>query len=215
MTARAALLAAALARLIAAPAAAQSPVFTPPLKLPKSQPEGQFAGGEPSVAYDPTGDGHVYADAPGGPAGVSFWASRDGGDTWPIAKAIGSPGGGGDTDVEVASDHTVYVPDLEIAANAICRSHDFGATFTDGCDEGDGAATDQTGPESNRPWMAHDPRDPKVVYFVYHDLAGGTLLAERSDDGGSTWGPCGSMLQPGSDAQLNFSPTGGTGLGKP
>src|SRR5256885_11381174 len=107
-------------------ALAQTPVFTPPLKLPHSKPEGAFAGGEPSVAYDPTGDGHVYADAPGGPQGVSFWASADGGDTWPIAQAIGSQEGGGDTDVEVGTDHTVYVPDLEIAANAICRSHDFG-----------------------------------------------------------------------------------------
>src|SRR3954452_4251859 len=212
MTARLPLALACLgALLLAAPALAESPVFTAPLKLPKSRPEGTFAGGEPSVAYDPTGDGHVYADAPGGSQGVSFWASRDGGDTWPIAKGIGSQAGGEDTDVEVGSDHTVYVPDLEAAANAICRSHDFGATFTDGCNEGDGGATDQTGPESDRPWMAKDPRNPKVVYFVYHDLAGGALIAERSDDGGQTWGFCGFLLEPGSDAQLNFSPTGGTG----
>ena len=157
MTVRVACLLAFLGVLLTATAQAEPPVFTPPLKLPKSKPEGSLAGGEPSVAYDPSGDGHVYADAPGGPSGVSFWASRDGGDTWPIAKGIGSQAGGGDTDVEVGTDHTVY----------------------------------------------------------YHDLAGGTLLAERSDDGGSTWGPCGNMLQPGSDAQLTFSPSGGTGLGKP
>ena len=215
MIGRSTLVAITVALLVPGAALAADPVFTAPLKLPQSKPEGPLAGGEPSVAYDPTGDGHVYADAPGGPQGVSFWASRDGGDTWPIAKPLGSQAGGGDTDVEVGGDHTIYVPDLEIAANAICRSHDFGATFTDGCSEGDGAATDQTGPESDRPWMAHDPRDPKVVYFVYHDLAGGTLLAERSDDGGSTWGPCGNLLEPGNEAQLNFSPTGGTGLGKP
>jgi len=108
MAVRSALLLAALAVLLASGTAlAESPVFTPPLKLPGSKPEGMLSGAEPSVAYDPTGDGHVYADAPGGPQGVSFWASRDGGDTWPIAKAIGSQGGGGDTDVEVAGDHTV------------------------------------------------------------------------------------------------------------
>src|SRR3954463_2927686 len=216
MTLRAAPLLAALALLAAtASAPAEPPVFTPPLKLPNSKPEGPLAGGEPSVAYDPTGDGHVYAVAPGGSSGVSFWASGDGGDTWPIAKGIGSKAGGEDTDVEVASDHTIYVPDLEVAANAVCRSRDFGVTFTDGCAEDEGEATNQPGPESGRPWMAHDPRNPKVLYFVYHDLAGGTLLAERSDDGGDTWGPCGSVLEPGSDAQINFSPTGGTGLGKP
>ncbi len=215
MAVRVACLVAALCVLGAGTAQAEAPVFTPPLKLPNSKPQGPLAGGEPSVAYDPTGDGHVYADAPGGSNAVSFWASNDGGDTWPIAKGIGSAAGGGDTDVEVASDHTIYVPDLEILANAVCRSHDFGVTFSDGCAEGEGEATNQTGPESDRPWMAHDPRNPKVLYFVYHDLGGGTLLAERSDDGGSTWGPCGSVLEPGSDAQLNFSPTGGTGLGKP
>src|SRR3954463_5772277 len=216
MTLRAAPLLAALALLAAtASAPAEPPVFTPPLKLPNSKPEGPLAGGEPSVAYDPTGDGHVYAVAPGGSSGVSFWASGDGGDTWPIAKGIGSKAGGEDTDVEVASDHTIYVPDLEIAANAICRSHDFGVTFTDGCAEDQGEASNQTGPESDRPWMAHDPRNPKVIYFVYHDLAGGALVAERSDDGGSSWGFCGFLLEPGSDAQINFSPTGGTGLGKP
>src|SRR5436190_17029187 len=115
MTARLTLVLACLAALLlAAPALAESPVFTAPLKLPKSKPEGPLAGGEPSVAYDPTGDGHVYADAPGGSSGVSFWGSSDGGDTWPIAKGIGSAAGGGDTDVEVASDHTIYVPDLEV-----------------------------------------------------------------------------------------------------
>src|SRR3954452_18403522 len=108
---------AALAVIATAPAAAQQPRFSEQIKLPASKPDGQLAGGEPSVAYDPTGDGHVYADAPGGPSGVSFWASADGGQTWPIAKAIGSSAGGGDTDVEVGADHTIYVPDLEVVAN--------------------------------------------------------------------------------------------------
>src|SRR5436309_2785823 len=90
MTIRVALVLGALAAALAPAAAlADPPVFTPPLKLPHSKPEGTLAGGEPSVAYDPT------------------------------------------------------------------------------------------------------------------------------DDGGSTWGPCGNMLEPGSDAQLNYSPSGGTGLGKP
>src|SRR3954471_25098511 len=98
MTLRAAPLLAALALLaVAASAPAEPPVFTPPLSLPTPKPEGPLAGGEPSVAYDPTGDGHVYADAPGGSSGVSFWGSSDGGDTWPIAKGIGSAAGGGGT----------------------------------------------------------------------------------------------------------------------
>src|SRR4051812_27870587 len=100
----------AAALLLPAPALAADPAFTAPLKLPQSKPEGPLAGGEPSVAYDPTGDGHVYADAPGGPQGVSFWASRDGGDTWPIAKALGSQAGGGDTERGGGNDHTRLLP---------------------------------------------------------------------------------------------------------
>src|SRR4051812_38008342 len=103
------LLMAALAALAFASVAAAADVqFSQPLKLPNSKPDGPLAGGEPSVAFDPTGDGHVYADAPGGPSGVSFWASDDGGQTWPVAKGIGSSAGGGDTDVEVGVDHTIY-----------------------------------------------------------------------------------------------------------
>src|SRR4051794_41858067 len=100
----------AAALLLPAPALAADPAFTAPLKLPQSKPEGPLAGGEPSVAYDPTGDGHVYADAPGGPQGVSFWASRDGGDTWPIAKALGPQAGGGGTDVEGGGGATTARP---------------------------------------------------------------------------------------------------------
>ena len=212
---RAIFLAVALLLSCSAVALAADPVFLPQVKLPNSAPDGQLAGGEPGVAYDPTGDGHVYVNAPGGSSGISFWASADGGDTWPIAKGIGSTAGGEDSDIAVSPDHTIYAVDLEAAANAICRSTDFGKTFTDGCAEDDGDATNQTGPESDRPWMADDPRNPKTLYFVYHDLAGGALLAESSTDGGQTWMPCGSMLEPGSKAQLDYSPSGGTGLSKP
>ena len=212
---RACLLAVLIALTTAATAVAADPVFTPQQRLPGSAPDGKLAGGEPGLAYDPTGDGHIYANAPGGPDGISFWASPDGGDTWPIAKGIGSSAGGEDSDIVAQGDHTVYAVDLEAAANAICRSTDFGKTFTDGCDESEGNATNQTGPESDRPWLAGDPRNPKTLYFVYHDLAAGALLAEYSTDGGSNWSPCGSMLEPGSKAQTDYSPSGGTGLSKP
>jgi hypothetical protein len=206
---------AVLALVAAGPASAQSPAFAAPQALPGSLPgTGQFQGGEPSVSFDPAGDGHVYAVAPGanGTNGVGFWRSSDHGQTWSPPKAIGSQGGGGDSDVEVGLDHTVYVADLEVAANAICRSLDFGATFDSGCETR--TASNQQGPESDREWINHDPHDPNVLYFTYHDITAQFPLIYRSENGGSSFTPCGNVYEPGSDAFLNFGP-GGTDVGKP
>src|SRR3954452_3608386 len=201
----------------AAPAAADPNAFSAPQALPGSLPGNeQFNGGQPSVEFDPAADGHVYAVAPGadGSNGVGFWRSADHGTTFAGAQAIGSGAGGGDSDVEVGLDHTVYVADLEVVANAICRSHDFGATFDNGCDTG--TASNQEGPESDREWINHDPHDPnaKVLYFTYHDVSAQFPLIYRSDDGGSSFVPCGFIYEPGSDASMNFGP-GGTDVGKP
>src|SRR3954470_11836650 len=79
-------------------AAAQAALtFSEPAPLPKSLPQDhQMQGGEPSMAFDPTGDGHLYAVAPGGEdQGVNFWASPDAGNTWNYARTIGSKAGGG------------------------------------------------------------------------------------------------------------------------
>src|SRR5207247_1174113 len=81
--------------------------FTDPVALPKSLPDAkgntEMQGGEPSLAFDPSGDGHLYSVAPGGqgPGGVNFWGSADNGVTWQYARAIGSGAGGGDSDVDV------------------------------------------------------------------------------------------------------------------
>src|SRR5256714_3635319 len=210
-------LAAILALVACAPAVAEPNAFSAPQALPGSLPSNdQFQGGEPSVAFDGSGNGHVYAVAPGadGSNGVGFWHSDDHGLTWHSAQAIGPGGGGGDSDVDVGIDHTVYVADLEVVANAICRSHDFGATFDNGCDTG--TASNQQGPESDREWINHDPHDPnaKVLYFTYHDVSAQFPLIYRSSDGGSSFSPCGLIYQPGSAAFMNFGP-GGTDVGKP
>src|SRR3954452_18356815 len=197
----------------AAPAAADPNAFSAPQALPGSLPGNeQFNGGQPSVEFDPAADGHVYAVAPGadGSNGVGFWRSADHGATFAGAQAIGSGAGGGDSDVEGGLDHTVYVADLEVVANAICRSHDFGATFDNGCDTG--TASNQEGPESDREWLSHDPRDKNVLYFTYHDISAQFPLIYRSTDGGSHFTPCGLLYQPGSAAFTNFGP-GGTDVG--
>lgn len=178
-------------------ASASALTLSDPVALPGSLPGAkQMQGGEPSLAFDPTGDGHLYAVAPGGNdnKGVNFWASPDRGNSWNYVRSIGSAAGGGDSDVEAGIDHKVYVLDLEVASSAVCRSTDFGKTFGDGCETG--AAQDQAGAEEDRQWLAHDPNDANTTYFNYHDLTLEYPIIEKSTDGGSTYAPCGNLLDP-------------------
>src|SRR4051794_4427007 len=204
-----------------------APRFNRPVLL------GGFGGGEPSLSLDPSNPRNVYVTAPqgiptgvnlalGGAAtsGVGFWASRDGGKTFPVAKNIGSSFGGGDSDVEVGSDGTIYVADLEAAGAAICPSHDHGKTFTsgnaassvDGCKN---VTTNQQGPENDRQWLNVGRGQKDTVYLTYHDFAGGYPIMERSDDGGATFAPCGAILDPTSAAGQQYSPSNGTLVAKP
>ena len=95
--------------------------FTDPVALPKSLPDAkgntEMQGGEPSLAFDPSGDGHLYSVAPGGqgPGGVNFWGSADNGVTW---SYIGSPPGfDAQTDLgRIALASTPQAPGLLYAA---------------------------------------------------------------------------------------------------
>ncbi|GAC1611822.1 MAG: hypothetical protein NVS3B26_28520 [Mycobacteriales bacterium] len=186
---------------------------------------GHWAGGEPSVAFDPAGNGSVYIVAPqgiptgvnlalGGPAtkGIGFWASSDHGRTFPITSNVGSAVGGGDSDVDVAKDHTVFVSDLEAAGTSICRSTDSGKTFADasvvnaGCSS---VATGQTGPDNDREWLNHAPNGDE--YLTYHDFAANVPLIYRSTDHGTTFLPCGDILGSG-PGMTNFVPAAGGDL---
>jgi hypothetical protein len=207
----------AVVALLALPTASASALkLSDPVALPNSLPgPNQMAGGEPSLAFDPTGDGHLYSVAPNGGAsdngtGVNFWASADGGNNWYLAKAVGSEAGGGDSDVDVGLDHKVYVLDLEIASSAVCRSTDFGKTFGDGCETG--AAQDQAGAEEDRQWLTHDPNDANTSYFNYHDLTLEAPIVEKSTDGGSSYTPCGNLIDPAES--LFPSSIGNTIVGK-
>ncbi len=206
--------AAALLALAATGAAARGISFTRPAKLRNSPPKGELQGGEPSVAFDRDGN-HVYVVAPGGGenGGVGFWRSANAGRTFTKGRSLGSLLGGGDADVDVGPDHTVYIADLEVVANALCRSHDYGKTFDSNCDTG--IATNQTGVESDREWVSPSPRNQDLVYFSYHDITTETPLVYRSDSAGApgSFLPCGPVLAPGSEAEANYVP-GGTNQGK-
>jgi hypothetical protein len=219
----------AVAAVLLIPAAGASGAglsFTTPAQLPHGDPSGTpyYGGGEPSVAFDPNGDGHVYVTAPqgipaavggilgvGSSAGVAYWASDDAGLSWPKSGITGSGAGGGDSDVEVLGDHKVLVADLEAAATAICSSTDFAKTFPD-C--GGGIDPNQQGPENDREWLTRGAK-PGEVYLTYHDFAGGFPIIERSTDGGQTFSPCGTIIDPAGPAAQTYTPAGGTLVSKP
>jgi hypothetical protein len=215
-------LAACAALLLAVPAFA-SLSFTNPVKLPPTAGSVTFSGGEPSLAFDPTGSGDVYVTAPeavpavvnapfGGPAnGVGFWASRNGGVSWNAPKAVGSATGGGDSDVAVGTDHTVYVADLEATAAAICISKNRAKTFPD-C--ANGFAANQEGPENDRQWLTPGT-NATTMYLTYHDFTAGFPIIEKSTDGAQTFQPCGSIIDPAGPAAQTYTPQGGTLVSKP
>src|SRR3954451_4109492 len=207
---------AGVALALAAPSAgARGLSFSSPLKLPNSPPKSELQGGEPSVAFD-SGGRYVYVVAPGGGenGGVGFLRSATRGRTFARGKSLGSKAGGEDSDVSVGPDHTVYVADLEVAANALCRSHNHGKTFDSSCDTG--IATNQTGFDSDREWVTPSTTNKSLVYFSYHDVTSETPLVYRSTSGGDpgSFVPCGPVLAPGSAAEANYVP-GGTNQGKP
>jgi hypothetical protein len=230
-TARIALLATFVSVLVLAPGGARAAdqLFAPAILLPHGDPDDEaqrpfYAGGEPSLAFDPSGDGHAYVTAPIGiPAvagrlvdpdsagvGVSFWASSDGGRTWPISQITGVLNGGGDSDVEVGADHSVLVADLEAVATAICTSHDFGRTFTN-CDNGIGS--NEQGPDNDRQWLVRGTKGE--IYLTYHDFLQGYPIIEKSTDGGQTFTPCGTILDPAGPAAASYIYSRSTRVTKP
>ncbi|MFN2626113.1 MAG: hypothetical protein ABR520_08530 [Mycobacteriales bacterium] len=206
---------------LAAPKSNPAPKFAPPVTL------SGFSGGEPSVAFDPSGNGWVYVDAPQSipsvvdnqQRGVGLWASHDGARHFAPGINVGSYVGGGDSDVEVGIDHTVYIADLELIGSAICRSSDNAKTFEspgvpapDSCD---GAVADQQGPVADREWLTHGPKGE--LYLTYHDPHVELPYVYRSDDRAQTFVPCGSVFDPTGNALQNFTPgpTSGTQVPKP
>src|SRR3954468_20228049 len=83
--------------------------FSAPVLLPHGDPNQHpfMTGGEPSIGFDPAGDGHVYVTAPefipaqannavgatDSPVGVAYWASDDAAKTWPSSGLTGTRNG--------------------------------------------------------------------------------------------------------------------------
>jgi hypothetical protein len=137
--------------------------------------------GEPSIAIAPTGT--VYASTPG-ESGAVLARSDDKGATWtklPTAVSTATQAAlkGGDSDVVVAKDGTVYAADLNVDGITVFRSTDKGAHFPQQ------AFINST---SDREWLAVTGPHGETVYVVWHEIATGTMLAAVSHDSGKTFG---------------------------
>jgi hypothetical protein len=139
-------------------------------------------GAEPSLAidYSPGAAGkgiYVSSISPG----ANVWHSLDGGQTWsqPVAIDTLGPMRGGDADVTVGHDGTVYAVDLNVSHSWVQVSTDHAQTFSTGI-----AST----PEADRPWITAGPGSD--VYVAYHDFATETVLVCPSSNGGAVFTAC-------------------------
>lgn len=93
--------------------------------------------GEPSLAVAP--DGGIYITAPDGPGvrlggtgagGSLVWRSDNGGAAWTLLGSSDVPTGGGDSDIAIAKDGTLFASGLSyVACSTVSVSKDRGATF--------------------------------------------------------------------------------------
>jgi hypothetical protein len=138
--------------------------------------------GEPGIAVSPTGT--VYVSTPGD-GGAVLARSDNQGRTWVKLKTAKTNAKqaaltGGDSDVIVARDGSVYAADLNGDGITVFRSTDKGVTFPQ-----------QTfiNFSADREWLATTGPHGENVFVVWHELATGTMLAETSHDKGKTFGP--------------------------
>jgi hypothetical protein len=122
---------------------------------------------------------HVVFCGPGGDSGNYFGRTAD----WKNFSLISISDpviGGGDCDIKIGPTGTLYEADLQLFGSAIRRSADEGQTW--------GTADYYEEPiEEDRQWLATDPHNSKIVYFVYHDLTLEAEIMSKSLDGGVTF----------------------------
>jgi hypothetical protein len=128
----------------------------------------------------------VYVTTPGD-GGAVLAKSTDEGRTWtklptvqPPSTSPGQFTSGGDSDVAVAQDGTVYAGDLDLDGITVSKSTNGGRTFTQQV---------FISSTSDREWLATDGQHGDNVYVAWHELATGTILVEISHDGGATFSP--------------------------
>jgi hypothetical protein len=139
--------------------------------------------GEPSIL---TSKGLTVVDT----FGPTIWTSANHGKSWTLVKPAdiditGCPSG--DADHTILGDGSILADNLCLAgpSNLLYRSTDKGKTFHPA--GAAGAVPGEAGVDSDRQWLAPDPKNPKIVYMSYHDLAGPNIWVAKSTDGGTTF----------------------------
>jgi hypothetical protein len=150
---------------------------------------------EPRIGHDPMGN--LYAAAiEGVPGGVDVWKSMDGGKSFnylgepdgaqaaAMAGATGAGVGGGDEDLAIAPNGTVWMNSLWLGSTTQCTSTNGGSTWIDNA-----VASNIVG--DDRQWIANYGNN--IVYLTYKQLGAlvnGTesVVVVKSIDGGITFG---------------------------
>src|SRR3954468_17653388 len=196
--------------------------FSKPLTLP-GPPDAAFnlQGIEPRVKTDALGN--LYAAAIQGiPAGTDAWKSMDGGNNWTylgqpdgaqIIAASGGRGvglGGGDEDLALAPNGTVYVNSLWLGSLTQSTSTDGGHVW-----KVNPVSSDV--PEDDRQWIAsHGNNELYLTYKQTGALLNGTqaIVALKSFDSGLTWPQLALVttpsmgVQPGDQGNIEVDPSG-------
>jgi hypothetical protein len=196
--------------------------FSKPLTLP-GPPDVAFnlQGIEPRVKTDALGN--IYAAAIQGiPAGTDAWKSMDGGNSFTYlgqpdgAQIIGASGGrgvglgGGDEDLALAPNGTVYVNSLWLGSLTQSTSTDGGHVW-----KVNPVSSDV--PEDDRQWIAsHGNNELYLTYKQTGALLNGTqaIVAVKSFDGGLTWPQLALVttpsmgVQPGDQGNIEVDPSG-------
>ena len=177
---------------------------------------------EPRIAHDPLGNLYV-AGIEGVPGGVDMWKSMDTGKTFTylgepdgaqaaaMAGATGAGVGGGDEDLAVAPNGTVWMNSLWLGSTTQCISTSGGSTWL--CNP-----VASNIPADDRQWIANCGYN--IVYLTYKQL--GVLLVGtdsifvvKSTDGGITFGPPVEVttqvfgVQPGDQGNIAVDPNNG------
>ena len=175
-----------LCALMAPPASSTTTparAFSAPIVVDKSAAN---STGEPSIDVAP--DGAIYIVAPDGPGvrtpsalggdgvgGTLIWRSDDKGKAFRFLGSYDVPTSGGDADVVVAPNGTIYASSLSYAAcSSVGTSTDRGETFLPVPVAGCG----QIPISNDREWQAIDGND--TLYTVIGDTFGGAIELIRS-----------------------------------
>jgi hypothetical protein len=147
--------------------------------------------GEPRIALGPDAAIYVAASQPLGRD--TLFKSTDGGTTWRTLNVTNMPFGGGDDDVYVTPDNTVWVAGQE--PGSMCES----AMRGDGGGEGVfvthpfdcGTSGAPTGVD--RPWLEATQRGPNGQRILMYFNVSGAHTITATDDNGLTWKRIGAL----------------------